>query len=151
MNKNSKAVIQFPEEKDKDAERNLYLKRNELYQYLQSHKNSYVQRLRLLYLVHSKNKKSIDEDKIFIVGLQGQIMNAIENLKNYNPQQTILLLQNSDNVKIFDSNYSEIKDPISLYTSDVKVTIDFKPIKAKNMKSKIIDDFNSDESFSIYI
>lgn len=139
---------QLKEEMKKRLEEELAekeLEENKLYQFLNKHANALVQEIKLFpsqarrrFMEITKGEKG--EDKLYLVGSESQLDAALKNMKDYDPDRTVVLLQNTSGVHIFDSLYSEVLDTDNLYDlygSSTKVSIKFDRFNAKQMKKRI--------------
>lgn len=117
------------------------LKNNKMYQYLDKHTHVSVKEIKL-HILHFH-----EIEKLYLVGPELQLNIAIEHVRNYDPQHTVVLLQNTSGIHIFDSKYSEILDTDTLYESygnAAKVSIKPDYVSTKQMKEKIKEEISDD-------
>lgn len=77
-------------------------------------------------------------DALYLVGSQAQITQAVNDLNNYHPDNSITILSNKSGVKIFDDYWQAVDDPIKLYyQKGEKVSIDPHVLSATDMQNQI--------------
>ena len=77
---------------------------------------------------------------MYLVGSQAQITQAVNDLNNYHPDNSITILPNKSGVKIFNDCWEIVNDPDQLYESGEKVSIDPHVSNATDMQNQIKQD-----------
>lgn len=115
---------------EKDAE--ALAKKQPLYQYLSQHQDQQVQKITVI-------QGNLNQtDALYLVGSQAQITQAVNDLNNYHPDNSITILSNKSGVKIFDDYWQAVDDPIKLYyQKGEKISIDPHVLSATDMQNQI--------------
>lgn len=106
-------------------------KKEPLYQYLSQHQDQQVQKITVV------QENPAQTDDLYLVGSQAQITQAVNDLNNYHPDNSIMILPNKSGVKIFDDCWDAVNDPNQLYQNGEKVSIDPHVLSATDMQNQI--------------
>lgn len=121
------AKEQASQEKDAEA----LAKKQPLYQYLSQHQDQQVQKITVV-------QGNLNQtDALYLVGSQAQITQAVNDLNNYHPDNSITILSNKSGVKIFDDCWKAVNDPNKLYQKGEKISIDPHVLSATDMQNQI--------------
>lgn len=106
-------------------------KKEPLYQYLAQHQNQQVQKITVV------QGNPNQTDALYLVGNQAQITQAVNDLNNYHPDNSITILPNKSGVKIFNDRWEAVNDPNKLYQKGEKISIDPHVLSATDMQNQI--------------
>ena len=106
-------------------------KKEPLYQYLAQHQDQQVQKITVV----QGNPNSTEA--LYLVGSQAQITQAVNDLNNYHPDNSITILPNKSGVKIFNDCWEAVNDPNKLYQKGEKISIDPHVLSATDMQNQI--------------
>lgn len=109
-------------------------KKQPLYQYLSQHQDQKVQKITIV-----KGNPN-ETESLYLVGSQTQITQAVNDLNNYHPDNSITILPNKSGIKIFNDCWEIVNDPDQLYESGEKVSIDPHVSNATDMQNQIKQD-----------
>lgn len=106
-------------------------KKEPLYQYLSQHQDQQVKKITVV------QGNPNQTDALYLVGNQAQITQAVNDLNNYHPDNSITILPNKSGVKIFNACWRAVNDPNQLYQNGEKVSIDPHVLSATDMQNQI--------------
>lgn len=106
-------------------------KKEPLYQYLSQHQDQQVQKITVV------QGNPNQTNALYLVGNQAQITQAVNDLNNYHPDNSITILPNKSGAKIFNDCWEAVNDPNKLYQKGEKISIDPHVLSATNMQNQI--------------
>lgn len=130
----------------------------EMYKFIQSHPKQEMQCITVALpdnktfpsgMVYGDNKQYI-----YLVGTSAQLNKAINRLNNFKPNEKIILLNNTENIAIFNEKLNRINDVSTLYENGEKVIVNNKKFSSnevqkiikKTVESNPLFDFNNSYS-----